>query len=296
MTPMQIPIFSLMLLISVVAGEPSILVAEPTEDPTVDATQYAWLTEAEAAESVPLQAAFPVPSGWTRVPVASGSWAEWLRGLPIRQDRTEVLAYDGSEVRYAPAAAVIRMDVGDRNLQQCADTALRLHAEYHWTNGTADDAVGYHYTSGDYLGWKEYRTGERLVVADGDVKRRHNGARRSGYVDFRGYLTRMFIYAGTRSLRLDSTPVAPEEELQAGDVFNRGGSPGHAVIVLDVAEREDGDRYALLGQGFMPAQELHVLRSDEAIDGVWFRLPDANETLETPSWEAFERSDAIRFR
>ncbi|WP_438356947.1 DUF4846 domain-containing protein [Cystobacter fuscus] len=32
-----------------------------------------------------------------------------------------------------------------------------------------------------------------------------------------------------------------------------GGSPGHTVMVLDVARDAEGRRVALLGQGFTPA-------------------------------------------
>lgn len=75
------------------------------------------------------------------------------------------------------------------------------------------------------------------------------------------------------------------------------GSPGHAVVVLDVAQNDTGERVALLGQGFMPAQDFHVIRDhgQGVKNGVWFVLPEVGEKLDTPSWRPFSRSQARRF-
>jgi hypothetical protein len=73
------------------------------------------------------------------VTVAPGSFGAFLRSLPVRLDRTTVLAYDGRPVA-APAAATIALDVGRGDLQQCADTVLRLHAEHLWAGGRAGEA------------------------------------------------------------------------------------------------------------------------------------------------------------
>ena len=54
------------------------------------------------------------------------------------------------------------------------------------------------------------------------------------YKTFRKYLNMVFMYAGTASLSKELRTV-PYTSLQAGDVFIKGGSPGHAVIVVDVA-------------------------------------------------------------
>lgn len=41
-----------------------------------------------------------------------------------------------------------------------------------------------------------------------------------------------------------------------GDVFLKGGSPGHVVMVVDLCENEEGQKAFLPGQGYMPAQAL----------------------------------------
>jgi hypothetical protein len=70
-----------------------------------------------------------------------------------------------------------------------------------------------------------------------------------------------------------------------GDFFVVGGHPGHAVLVLDVAEDDRGHSWALIGQGFMPAQDFQVLAHD---GDPWFSLD--GDTVQTPFWPAFSWS------
>lgn len=73
------------------------------------------------------------------------------------------------------------------------------------------------------------------------------------------YMKQVFTYAGTLSLSKEMKSVSDVNRLEAGDVFIKGGSPGHAVIVLDVATNANGEKVFLLAQSYMPAQDIHVL-------------------------------------
>ncbi len=254
---------------------------------------YAWVGAAEISTQR-IEDQYTPPKGFNRVSLKSTDFGFWLRGLPLRQDRKVVKAYDGRDLA-SPSAAVVLMDVGTKDLQQCADTAIRLYAEWKWSQGKADEVL-LHFTSGDLVGWKAWRTGTRWSVKGNQVSHRQSAAADSSYPSFKNYLTLIFTYAGTRSLPSDSAAVATA---MPGDFYVQSGSPGHAVVVLDVAEDSDGRRVALLGQGFMPAQELHVLKGsgDRVLDGVWFLLPDgSHKQLKTPSWKAFDASDLRRFK
>ena len=261
---------------------------------TAVAQSYPWLSDLEQAPTQRLDAAFPAPPGFARVAAPQGSYAAWLRGLPVRTDRKSVLSYAGGAIA-APSAGVVLLDVGRRNLQQCADSVIRLHAEYHWQRDNAD-ALGYHFTSGDLSTWKAWRRGERFKVKGARVSRVRGRGGRSDHSGFRAYLDHVFRYAGTRSLHLDSDGV--NGDLLPGDFFVEGGGPGHAVMLLDVAVHPDGRRVALVGQGYLPAQEFHVLRApgEHVIDAVWFVLPGPDGTLDTPSWRPFARTAARRFK
>lgn len=251
-------------------------------------TPYVFQTHADV---VSLQQRYDVPSGFERVAVEPGSFGAWLRALPLRTDRQVVHAYDGRRLA-SPASALIAIDTGKRDLQQCADSIIRLHAEYLWSKGRRD-ALRYHFTSGDEVRYTDWVRGERLDVSGAKVARRAGERRADSHASLRAWLDLVFMYAGTRSLHRDSTSVAPTD-VAPGDFFVAPGSPGHAVIVLDVAVARDGRRKALLAQGFMPAQDMHVIKTGS---GVWFDLPDtADGALKTPSWRAFRGAEARRFK
>jgi len=78
-------------------------------------------------------------------------------------------------------------------------------------------------------------------------------------------------------------------------VFIRGGFPGHAEIVLDVAVAPDGRKVFLLAQSYMPAQEIHVLENPAAADGSpWYPAPFTGN-LVTPEW-VFAASELRRWK
>jgi hypothetical protein len=72
----------------------------------------------------------PLPAGYERVAADTGSFAAWLRTLPLKKDKT-VYLYNGlPKVNQAAQFAVIDISVGNKDLQQCADAVMRLRAEY----------------------------------------------------------------------------------------------------------------------------------------------------------------------
>ena len=72
------------------------------------------------------------------------------------------------------------------------------------------------------------------------------------------------------------------KNMQIGDVFIMGGSPGHAVIVVDMAENAKGEKIFMLAQSYMPAQQTQILINRES-DGVWYSLK-GKDVLVTPEW------------
>ena len=257
-----------------------------------DALQpYPWLAElaVPASKVISLEDRFPAPPGFQRAPAELGSYASWLRRLPLRTDRTVVHAYDGTPLD-RPSVALLLLDVGRRDLMQCADSIIRLHAEYLWSQGRADEA-SYSFTSGDRSHWKDWRAGEQFVVRGNKVIRGQGRVRPDNHRTFRRWLDLIFTYAGTASLAREGQKLKSSAPTAAGDFFVDPGFPGHAVIVLDIVSNESGRRLALLAQGFMPAEDVHILGADSAELHHWFELPqDTDDRLSTPSWEPFDRS------
>ena len=72
-------------------------------------------------------------------------------------------------------------------------------------------------------------------------------------------------------------------DLEIGDVFIQGGSPGHCVIVMDLAVQEEtGEKVFILAQGYMPAQDIQILKG-EYEGSPWYSAKDL-DVLRTPEW------------
>ncbi len=225
---------------------------------------------------------FAPPPGYSRAPADPASLAAFLRGLPLLPGRPTVRLFDGRPKGNQEAhVAVVDLDVGTADLQQCADAAMRLLAEYQWSSARRGE-VCFTAEDGTPLAWARYASGERPRLRGQRLAWAPAAAPDGSYQAFRRYLDVVFAYASTRSLSRELTAVADPSRPEAGDVFIRAGSPGHAVIVLDVAENEAGGRVFLLGQSYMPAQSFQVLRNP-AGDEPWYEARRAGE-LVTPEW------------
>lgn len=241
--------------------------------------------------SRPLAETVEVPAGFARVEAPAGSFGAWLRRLPLKPGRPPVRLFDGRDkANQAAHHAVVDVDVGQRDLQQCADAVMRLRAEWLFATGRAEEAA-FHFTSGDLSRWSDHRRGVRPVVGR-SVRFQILAPPGSGHEAFRSWLDLVFTYAGSASLVRDTVPAGGDVEV--GDVFLHGGHPGHAALVVDVARNAAGRLVFLLLQSYMPAQEMHVLRN--GADGALSPWYDAafGDRLLTPEWE-FAASERRRF-
>ncbi len=223
-----------------------------------------FLASVGSALAETMEEAFPPPPGSTRV--TTDAWGEWLRALPLYDRYRAVLSYDGRPMAMA-AARVVEIPVGTRDLQQCADSALRLRATWQRSTGAVP---AFHYTSGDLSSWAGWAAGTRPHVSGTHVSFvAHAAPADASDASFEAWLMDLYTYAGTRSLVLDTLPASAP---LPGDVIVEPGSPGHAVVILDVAT--DGVRtWVLAGQGFMPAMDFHVLAGPV---GDWFPVEGAD--------------------
>lgn len=276
---------------------------EVREQSSVNATikaplhvRYVWLENASVDSLNTLASRFEVPSGFERVRADSGSFGEWLRFLPLFPEGKKVMLYNGNEKRRKDVhAAVINIDPGKVDLQQCADATMRLRAEYLFSAGRYS-SIHFNYTSGDRCDYTEWCNGVQLKVNGNKVTKLNTGRKLdiNEYGTLRTFMNNVFTYAGTLSLSKEMSSITPDS-LHIGDVFIQGGSPGHAVIVVDVCSSSKGEKLFMLAQSYMPAQEIHVLKNfNEPSISPWYRLADNGELI-TPEWN-FRNSDLKRFR
>src|SRR5436190_2256458 len=94
---------------------------------------------------------FAPPAGFTRATAPPESLASFLRALPLFEGNPDVLLYDGTAKRYQRGhVAVVDIDIGQHDLQQCADAVMRLIAEYSFAQR---QSVCFTATSGDPFPW-----------------------------------------------------------------------------------------------------------------------------------------------
>lgn len=237
-----------------------------------------------------LEEAFPPPDSFYRTAAFADSFALWLRNLPLKCQGASVKLWNGKFKRRQNAHAAV-VDFPILRFQQCADGAIRLYAEYLWETGKKD-AIRFKFTSGDECAWSQWREGSRPKVSGNRVEWVKSAEADSSRQNFDQYLVKVFEYAGTASLSRDLTPVSPAD-LRPGDVIVQGGHPGHAVMVLDTAGSLSGEIRFLLGQSYMPAQDIHVLKNPADPDSPWYALPEG-EVLVTPEWTFTRLSSQCR--
>ena len=254
---------------------------------------YPWLPQ-PANQLASVAVRFPAPAGCRRVAVAPGSWGEWLRYLPLRPAGTKARLYNGAlKTPQEVVAAVVNIGVGTQDLQQCADAVIRLRAEYGFSRNP--NQVHFHLTTGYDFWFSDFVAGRTFRVVREEVLPATRPAEAPTHAALARYLLPTFGYVGTLSLSRELRAV-PWAAVQPGDVLIHRGAPGHAVLVVDVAENPTkGQQYVLLAQSYMPAQSIHVLRSaaDKQLR-VWFAVDPNATTVETPEWE-FGRAELGRF-
>lgn len=241
-----------------------------------------------------IETRFNLPAGYERIPFPDGSFPFYLRKLPLKPPGSEVLLYDGRVKQRKVHEAVIDRDPGHRNLQQCADAVIRLRAEYLY-DIKQYNAIHFNLTNGFRVDYGTWIQGYRVAVDGNKTQWIRSGQAGNTETVFRQYLDFIYTYAGTLSLEKEMIKISADS-LQPGDVFIRGGSPGHAVIIVDAGiNRETGEKIFMLAQSYMPAQEIHILKNTgEPSMSPWYRAREAASKLETPEW-TFCSSDLRRF-
>jgi hypothetical protein len=201
-----------------------------------------------------------LPDGYTRIVAEKNTFTQWLRNIHLKKDKT-VYLYNGLPKRNQSVQfAVLDISVGAKDLQQCADAVMRLRAEYLFTENKFSDII--------------FRDNNNVRYELGVNHNRDN---------FNHYLENVFAHCGSLSLQNQLVPIKNLNDVKPGDVLIQGGSPGHAMIVVDMAEDKNGKKIFLLAQSYMPAQDIHIVINpmDKTLSP-WYELNE--QTIYTPEW------------
>lgn len=238
---------------------------------------------------------FTTPPDYQRIVTEEHSFGYYLRNLPLKKHLSKVYLFNGNEKnRQDVHEAVVEMEIGKSDLQQCADAIMRLRAEYLFKEKRYND-IHFNFTNGFNAEYVKWRDGYRINVNGNKTTWVKKTKADSSYLVFRQYLDKVFTYAGTRSLSKELKCVKEMRDMQIGDVFILGGSPGHAVLIVDMAVNiKNGNKIFMMVQSYMPAQQIHILKNfnNKAISP-WYLVEDS-KTIMTPEWD-FESENLKRF-
>ncbi|MDD3625994.1 MAG: DUF4846 domain-containing protein [bacterium] len=233
----------------------------------------------------------PTPNGYRRLEYSPSSFQGWLRGLPLKPEGTPIMLYNGEQkkIQYLHHA-IIDIDIGNEDLQQCADIIMRLKAEYHYSREEYDN-IHFTFLNGFHFEYSKWVEGNRLNKSLNGWKKKEKHS--NSYASFQEYLRQLYYFANTKSLDTEMIPLKTGE-LQPGDVFIQGIKEqfNHAVIILDVAENEQGEKVFIIARSNTPTQDFEILKTPNG-KSPWHRFLLGDE-FDTAQW-TFKKTDLKRF-
>ena len=144
------------------------------------------------------------PAGYERGTVEEGSFEEFLRQYPMQPAGAKVHLYDGTEKGNQSAhVAVFALPIEEYDLQQCADSVMRMYAEYFWATEQYD-RIKFHVTNGLLVEYSKWREGSRVTINGNNVSWIKSKSKDTSYECFVRYLRTIFCYAGTLSMEKES--------------------------------------------------------------------------------------------
>lgn len=239
----------------------------------------------------------PLPdSGFVRIPLDENSFGAWLRNLVLLPPGSPV--YDYRKRIYKSSddtaiAAVVKLDINGRRLEQCMDILIRLYGQFLWENDRALE-LKLPLPGGYWLLWADWVQGIRPQFDGIDVTFKRTGDQDNSYNQYSAYLRTVYAVSHTQQFYYWYEPILPEE-IEVGDFFVRKGTKSHAVMVVDMAIDRDGQKFALIGHGDTPACEFHLLNCKKTQP--WIPLDPNDSHLPLPirrkmTWDGLRRFTA----
>jgi hypothetical protein len=226
-----------------------------------------------------------LPQGFNYVDDGDSAYSNWLLDLKLKKSKT-VYLYNGKLKSNQDAQyAVMNIDIGKKDLVQCADAVMKLRADYFFEKNLYD-RIKFLATSGDEISFENWLKGVRWKAQGNKlISYTINKVRNNIQQEYNLFMELVFSYCGTYSLSKQLKVVNDSGTIQPGDVFVYGGFPGHAVTVMAVAKNDEDEKIFLLSQGYMPAQDIHILKNYANNDlNPWYAISEIYP-LYTPEWQ-----------
>ena len=232
------------------------------------------------------------PEGFKRTKEEKGSLGTFLRKYKLKKDGADVLLFDKSKKQnQSEHVAVFKLPIEKEDLQQCADSIMRVYAEY-FKKTEQYDRITFSLSDSFKARYTMWRQGYRIHDDGGSYSWSDDAEYDDSEKGFKDFMRIVFAYSGTYQLETDSKKIK-NKDIKIGDVFVNSGSPGHAEMVVDTCTDTSGRKAFLLAQGFMPAQEFHILKNPLHKDDPWYYVDELDYPLQTPSY-SFEKGTLRR--
>ncbi|QES92978.1 hypothetical protein F0358_09775 [Empedobacter brevis] len=204
-------------------------------------------------------------------------FGKWLNNLSLKSHTTPVYTFDGQKKSNPNIyVGVLDLDQPKKNVQFNANAVISLRLEYFYREKK--------YSELDKLAKISTKPTPYTKFVKGDYSY-------SKYIEYlQYYLENTNSHTITELLK-----AIPLKELQIGDVFFQKGSiKSHAVIVMDLAQDEMGNKIYILAQSYYPSQNIQILTNpSNDLISPWYIAKDG--VLLTPEWR-FLSSDLMRFK
>ena len=231
-------------------------------------------------EGMTIKERFVPPDGYTRIEAESGSFGEYLQNFKLKPYGESAYMYDGTVNEASNTIGVFDQNV--TRWQQCADSIMRLHAEYLYEKGQYDQ-ISYDFSAGFQCDFANWSQGKRVKITGSKCTWVDKAQPSTSKDTLDSYMDLVYQYANTDSLQKQLTEVAPAD-VRIGDVFvitasQMDASLGHAVFVADMAQNEAGEKLYLIFEGTTPATQINLAKSNDTTYGYWLPLKE-DGTLE----------------
>jgi hypothetical protein len=228
-------------------------------------------------------------AGYVRIGAPAESFQSFLRNYPLKPSGSPVLLHDGSERADAGAAAVLKVNLGQKNHEGPAGAVLRLVSEYLFEQSRFS-RISFTLGAQFDFSFDTWAEGKILQVDGNSIKWVSGGNSSSGRENFTQYLQMLFRYVSIDTLKKDMSLIADGEisPIEVGDIFLGTDASGKpiCVMVADLASAgAGGGRIMLLMEGGLPAQEAHIVQNpvDSALSP-WYACENTGK-LQTPGAE-----------
>lgn len=238
------------------------------------------------------------PDGYIRPPFPKYTFQYFLRSLPMQKYGAKVKKYDGYNKFYECYAAVIDLEFDkEKDLVHGAHTIQLLRSMYLYKNKKFD-LMRFSYDDNRNMDFQEYAKGFRYVWQDSMYVKKKIAAVDFSKESLDEYMNIVYAESSTNGLAAETTQLE-FGNVSVGDLFIQPGdqfSKGHAVLVMDMAVHPvTGERLVLLGQGFNPTEDFHIIDNpyDEDVSP-WYRVEEDAHFFTTAQW-TFRKKHCRRF-